>query len=281
MNESKKKPNMLLALLLSLLTSLAGGAVFGLIYGIGYYIYFLAAAEIALAVGVFVNFMKNANGKTITLAIIWCVIWTFIFNILSVVICEAIFVSKEFGISFIESYRVIMELWKTDSEIKSYMNTRVFQIAAMIILGGIVYGVYAIINRKRAQKNMQYVDNAASNAQIPSDQNTINQTDSKLTHKPNSTKNPSNISNQILTKAKEIYIVAFNDCKVALENYQEDQNHDKLKVATNAIKDKHFREMDENVREYVIIIINKFLAKDTLLDIDKNTNETLLKLINK
>ena len=147
-----KKNNIFLALLLSLLTALAGGVLFGLIYHLGYYIYFLAVIEIVLTCTVFFKFKKGENAGIIILAIIWSVVWTFIFNFLSIIISESILIAQEYGLTFIQGYTVLVELWKIEPEVSSYMSLRMIQIIAMIILGGIVYGISYLINYSRAKK---------------------------------------------------------------------------------------------------------------------------------
>ena len=268
METTQKKGNILLALLLSLLTALAGGAVFGLIYGIGYYIYLLAAAEIALAVAVFIKILKVSNGKTMTLAIIWCVLWTFIFNIVAVVLCESIWVAKELGCSLFDAYKVVLDLWKTDATIQTYMNSRVMQIAGMIILGGVVYGVSAIINNKKSKKTTINT----TEPQTPTQNKQLTRTAPVL--------NSTNISDQIVKQAKDLYVSSFNDCKEALEKFEKDQNQETLDKTKFLIQQRHLADINENVREHLIIIINKFLAKEDLSQIDRKVNLALLKMLN-
>lgn len=259
-----KKSRVLPALLLSLLTALAGGAVFGLIYGLGYYVYLLAAAEISLAVSVFLKFMKKANGKTITLSIVWCVLWTFIFNILSVVICESIWVAKEVGCSIFDAYKVVLELWKTDAEVQSYMNTRVLQIACMILIGGIVYGISALVSAKKMKRETANNSQQAQKS-IPATK-TINR--------------ESNISDEIVHKAKEVYIAAFNELKEALEKFESDKNEETLNKKKFLVKERYISNIDENVREHLIVIVNKFLAKEELSKIDRAVNLNIIKMLN-
>ena len=117
-----EKNNIILALLFSLLATIGGAAAFGLIYYIGYYIYYLTAAEIIIACNLFFKFKKPKSWKTIFLAVFWGIVWTFIFNTISVMVCESIITSKEFEISFLDSFLLLIQLWGTEPEVASYMN---------------------------------------------------------------------------------------------------------------------------------------------------------------
>ena len=266
MVEQKKKSNIFLAFLLSMLTALAGGILFGIIYGIGYYVYILAIGEIILATGVYLKFAPKTNWQNITLAIIWCVIWTFIFNLLAVVICEALFIAKELGVNFADAYKTVMELWKTDAEVKSYMNKRILEISGMILIGGIVYGIFFIVNISKAKK--------ASNNQ-PTSEVSI-QTNNLTENKPQQISNNQPSTPQ---STQQLYLEIYEECKASLLKYAKNKDQETFKLEIKEIKAKHISSLDSETKQNLTIMINKVSLKEDLPTAAKKTNELLLKMI--
>ena len=272
MFEEKKKSNILLALLLSLLTALAGGLLFGIVYGIGYYIYLLASAEIFLAGAVYLKFAPKKNFLNITFGIIWCIAWTFIFNLFAIVVCEAMFVAKELGASFSNSYRAIIELWKTDAEIKAYMNKRMLEIALMILLGGFIYLISFVVSLASAKKNKKQDNHINTNnynnppqlIKTPTQQTTTIHQEKPV------------VSNTDKQKVKDIYLSAFDECKQAVAKYAKTKDQTTFRQEIKDIKAKYISNLDISTKEEIIKIINKVLTKEDLSTLTKKTNETLL-----
>ena len=257
MENTNKKSNLFLALVLSLLTALGGAVVFGLVYAIGFYIYFLAIGEIILAYTVFFKKYKNINWKTITFAVIWTVVWTFIFNIFAILVCEAIWIAEEFNVSFSVSFNVLVELWETDPSIRGYMNKRVFEVLAMTILGGIIYGTSYIIQYKKKSKH-----NKSQSVQ------------------PISTSNQqSNTTNEIKNHENELYYSIINPCKSAIEIFTQDKNKEKFKSKILDIKTKLINPLTDNDKETIKNICYKNLSNENISTAEKNAIETLLKII--
>ena len=150
MGKENKQSNILLAFLMSTLTALAGSVVFGLIYAIGYYIYILAIAEVFLALGIFLKFY-NKNKKIVIIASIWCISCTFLFNVVAILVSESYFIAKDFSCSLLEAFKLLIELWKIDSSVQSYMNKRMLEVLVMLVLGGVVIGLI-LLSKKTRQK---------------------------------------------------------------------------------------------------------------------------------
>lgn len=265
MVEEKKKSNIFLALILSMLTALAGGILFGIIYGIGYYIYLLALGEIILATGVYFKFAQKTKWFHTTFAIVWCVVWTFVFNVFAVVVCEALFITKDFGITFIESYKTVINLWQTNAEIKAYMNARVAQIAGMILLGGIVFSIYYAVGVAKAKKARKNDPEQIENQPVE------NKKVETVVEQKAVSENKSN--------AENIYSTALNDCKTAILNYAKSKDQDAFKLEVKEIKAKHLSTLDAETKESISTLINTALSKEDINNLTKKANETLLKII--
>lgn len=257
MENTNKKSNILLALVLSLLTALAGAVVFGLVYAFGFYIYFLAIGEIILAYTVFFKKYKNINWKTITFAVIWTVVWTFIFNIFAILVCEAYWIAKEFSVSFSTAFNLLVDLWGKDISIKAYMNKRVFEVLAMTILGGIIYGTsYLIQYRKRAKFNqtqsVQPISRTTQNAPVIS---------------------------EMKTTENDIYVSLITHCKNAIETFTKDKNKENFKKEVINIKTNYIISLTDNEKETIKNICYKNLNNENISTTEKNAIETLLKII--
>lgn len=269
-----KKGNILLALLMSMLAALGGGIFFGLIYFVGYYIYLLPAAAIVLACGVFFKFYKNVNWKTMTLAIIWSVVWTFIFNIFAVLIVEAIWIAKEYSTSFSVSYSLLIELWKTEPEIKSYMNARMLQIAGMILLGGVLYGTLYTVNYFKAKKAKKAMDN--NNVSTPTANNEILTKQVKQTE---DIKTEETTKEPIKTTAEVVYSSALNECRNAILKLMQTKDQETFKKEVKEIQTKYISKLSIPDKDCLIMIINSEVNKESLSSLDKKANQTLLKII--
>ena len=276
MEQTNKKSNIFLALLLSLLTALGGGVLFGLIYAFGYSMYLLALGEIVLAVTVFFKINKNISKKTITLAIIWGVLWTFLFNVLSIVICEAIIIAKEFNATFANSYKALIELWKTNAEIKAYMNKRVLQVSAMILLGGFIYGVSYLVQYNKTKKlNQRLMNTNEQNHAVPANST------QKSSNENFTAKLAQNVEIKAhLDEENKEYNNIFNECKKAIINYAKDKDLQNFKSQLKDIKQKYLSTMSVETKEKIVKISLSKLQDVNISAIDKKSIETLLKIIN-
>jgi len=275
MDNKKENSNIVLALLISMLTSLAGGLVFGLIYGVGYYIYFLALAEIILSTNTFFKFYKKRSKGTTFLAILWGIIWTFVFNFLAIIICEAIWVANELNTSFINGYSEVIRLWRVDSDVQAYLNVRMFQILGMIILGGIVYGIYYIVNKsklKNQNQNNQKQDNQKTSTNNNQSVQPKLDDNTKVETKPvGSTDKKININ--------EIYLPIFAESKSKIVALAKTKDQEQFKKDMKDIKVSKIEVLDTNTKEALKDLINKLLTRDNMSQIDKKTNEALLKIL--
>ncbi len=264
MEKMNKKPNVLLALLLSLLTALAGGLIFGLIYASGYYVYLLALAEIILSCTVFLKQFSNINKKTIAGAIFWTVIWTFVFNISAIVVCEAYWIAQEFNIKFTQAINVLTETWLIDAEIQNYMNTRALQVAGMILLGGIVYGIYYLVNQKKNKK---------VESPTPSMQSSANQSATNLNQQENTSVNSKDYE---ITLKYELIVA---ECKDSLIKYAQDMNPDSFRSEILEIKQRLITPLSEDQKQK----LNKHCLNqqnvENLSTLDKKAIETILKML--
>ena len=255
-----KKSNVGLALLLSFLTTLVGSMVFGLVYAIGYYIYFLAVAEIMLACNVFLKKSK-ANKKNIALAIIWTVVWTFIFNLLAIIICEIYWIASEFNINFSSAFKTLIDAWKVNPELKSYMNTRVLQVAGMIVLGCAIYGTYYIIQLNKNLKHNHTVENNVQTTNTSSTEQT-----------------KSEIINKDINSEKQHLLIS--DCKKALLNYSKDANNETLKNEITKIKENHISHMSEDEKQKLIEQLSNKQKEENLSKLEEKAIKMLLKILN-
>ena len=272
-----KKNNIFLALLLSLLTALAGGVLFGLIYHLGYYIYFLAVIEIVLTCTVFFKFKKAENAGIIILAIIWSVVWTFIFNFLSIIISESILIAQEYGLTFIQGYTVLVELWKIEPEVSSYMNLRMIQIIAMIILGGIVYGISYLVNYSRAKK---YKKNTEIFLQNTNSGNAETYQPSTYTpYQPTTTQTTPKQSIDA-EELKATYFKIFEDCKKAFNIYLEDKNKNAFKEKLSYIEISYLNKLSDEEKNIIKINLEKKLSNQATTEDDKKIAKLLLSLFN-
>ena len=263
MVEQQKRSNIFIALLLSFLTALAGGILFGIIYGLGYYIYLLALVEIVLAVSMYLNFAERKCQAVVT-ATIWSMIWTFLFNILAVGICEALFLAIDFGMSFTDALNTVVELWKTNAEVRTYVNNRIFEIFDTIIIGGIVYGIYFIAKfskEKKANKQNEKVQH---------------RTQANIIDKTTKTTTSVEVSNHL--DATQIYLEAYKDCRSAIIRYTKSKDLKSFTETLKKIKTKHNANIDNETKQEIIELISKISSKDDLSALAKKTNETLLKI---
>lgn len=264
MEKVNTKSNIFLALFLSFLTAIAGALVFGFIYAIGYYVYFLAIGEIILACVVFLKFCQKPNWKTITFAIIWSLAWTFLFNVLAIVVCESYFVASEYNVSFQDSLNTIIKAWKTDAEIKSYMNTRVGQVAGMIALGGFVYGIYFISQIKRNKKTQTA--------------NQINLQNANVNIVSNPTKNSFELPKTKESPAIQTYNTVMNELKKSIAKFAQDKNQEALKLQIMNVKQKLIAPLATNEKQEIVLhTLEQQQKKNT--PIEKRAMTTLLKML--
>lgn len=255
-----QKNNIVLALLLSLITTIGGAVLFGLIYYIGYYIYYLTAAEIILACAVFFKFKEPKNWKIILLSILWGFVWSFVFNALAVIICEAIMISKEFTMSFADSYYALIELWKLEPEVTTYMNTRMIQIAAIMFISGLLFGTMYIVKLSKQIKL-----NKEQNAKIETSTYYTQIQEQPTQPNPN--------------KLKEIYLNMLEACKSTYLIYLKDKNKLSFKENLVNIEQKYIQKL--SIEEKNIIktnLENKLTKTETSVD-DKNIAKILLSII--
>lgn len=278
--ENSKKPNLFLALLLSLLASLAGAIVFGLIYAVGYYVYLLAIAEIILACKVFNKFYPKKHWFPITFSIIWNLLLSFAFNVMSIVLCETFFLMKELNnATFAESLKLIIDSWKSVSEVTTYMNTRVIQVAAMIIIGGIVYGVYCLIHNK---KNKQEPQPLPYKTQIQE----LKETVKNIEHQSQQASTPqSAIVNENVetennsTKAINYYFI-IEKIREALKVYFLDKDQEKLGLSMKKIKQEYVSQLSISEKQNVVLTAIEQQNNASLPKTEKKAIELLLKMIN-
>ena len=279
-----KKSNVFLALFLSLLTALLGAGVFGVVYGFGYYIYLLALVEIIFSVKVFLKFIQNKK-KALFGAILWSVILTLVLNVVAIVVCEAIFVAKELNVSFIESLKAVLESCKTDSEVQAYMLKRIIEIAAMIIIGGILYAIAFAISSKKAKKdkiknetpNQQFVQpQAVEQPNVKPAENLVKTKliETKETSQPVVTKEVPQTNKA--ENINEIYVSLYIKCKNAIKAYTTDK--EAFKRAGNEIKEKVSTLTPKTKQELISYIKNQSNNADkTSIKI----NQILIKLMEK
>jgi len=255
MAQKIKKTNIFLALFLSLLTAILGAGIFGLIYGFGYYIYLLSAFQIYLTCVVFLKFIKKIRWWHVLIALIWGTILSFVLSMLAVCVCEAIFISKDFSYPFVDSFKLLLELWKTDADVQAIMLDRMTQILAMILIGGAIIGIVVIISTKRQKRLI---------AQSAETQAPIKQSKKVKAEK-----------NNILDG---VYFAIYTYMKSAFDNFANTKDNETFKVDLKNIVLKYkLNNLQEPTKTELTKLINKNLEKS--VGIDKKINETILKFI--
>ena len=126
---------------------------------------------------------------------------------LAVCVCEAIFISKDFSYPFVDSFKLLLELWKTDADVKAIMLDRMTQILAMILIGGAIIGIVVIISTKRQKKLI---------AQSAETQAPIKQSKKVKAEK-----------NSILDG---VYVAIYTDMKSAFDNFANTKDNETFKV---------------------------------------------------
>ena len=256
MAQKIKKTNMFLALFLSLLTALLGAGVFGLVYGLGYYIYLLSAFQIYLTCVVFLKFVKNIRWWHVLIALIWSTILSFVFSMLAICVCEAIFISKDFNYSFVDSFNLLLDLWKTDADVKALMMDRMTQILAMILIGGAIIGLVVIISTKRQKKLIMQATEISVSSKQP-------------------TKKVKKSKNNIL---EGVYSAIYTDMQSTFNNFAKTKDNETFKAdLKNVVLKYKLNNLQEPTKTELTKLINKKLEK--AVGIDKKINETILKFI--
>lgn len=155
MEEKKKNLNTVKALIFSLLTSLGGAVVFGIVYGIGYYVFIIPILEVILAIYVYHKFAKY-NWANIIISIIWCIGFVLLFNVLSIIVCETIFIATEYGLPFFTSLSMFFEMIGYSKDVADAFWETVFQASAITLFGAVIAGVYYgfnFVRNKNYEKN--------------------------------------------------------------------------------------------------------------------------------
>jgi len=256
MTQKIKKTNIFLALFLSLLTAILGAGVFGLVYGFGCYIYLLSAFQIYLTCVVFLKFIKNIRWWHVVIALIWSTILSFVFSVLAVCVCEAIFISKDFSYLFVDSFKLWLDLWKTDADVQAIMMEIMTQILAMILLGGVVIGVSIVASTKMRKKSLSQTTETRIITKQPSKKKTRNQ-------------------KNIL---EGVYSAIHTDMHLAFDKFTKSKDNETFKVdLKNVVLKYKLNNLQEPTKTELTKLINKKLEKST--GIDKKINETILKFI--
>lgn len=258
-----KRNNIFLALLMCFLVCLGGGAVFGLVYHIGYYIYLLSAGIIVLACTVYFKFADKEKKYNIVIAILVSIFLSIVFEMLGIFIVECLDIAGAYDIPFNDSFLVLVDLWKTNSEVATYMNTRVFEVVAMIVIGGGVYLLIHLLNRRKARKQLEQnaieTELQSENVENVKEENKVN-TSSKT------------------VSVAIVYNNLFSKCTEAYKNYAQTKNQEEFKQALAEMK-KSIVLTDETKQELIKLIEEN--SKNQTSKQDIAVNKILLKLLNK
>ena len=289
--EKTKKTNIFLALLLSFLTSLLGAVVFGVVYALGYYIYLLAILEIVISCKVFLKFCSKKNFTSIFFALIWTILLVFIFNVASILVCETFFLMKDYpNESFINVFKLLLESWKDVEKVRTFINTRVIEVAAMIVVGGIVYGLASLIHNKKNRKSPQIkpfqseinklkhsANEIKNNENLSYSPTQQKQTEEKKEDKIIEDKSQSNTSSE--TKAINYYYI-IEKCREALKVYTADKDMEKLTESMNNIKRIYVSSLSIPEKQSVVAKAVEQQNNPNLPKIERKAIEILLKMIN-
>ena len=261
--EETKKSNIFLALLLSLLTAFAGSLLFGLIYMLGYYIYLLSAAIIILSSAVFLKFCKN-NKKNLFFSLLWGTIWTFAFNVLLIVVCEGIVLASTYNVSFEIGFKAVIELWKTNPEFQVFMNARLIEVGALILFGGIVYGILYLVRNRKKKSNPD---------QTPSQKETKHKTSNKNNPTQKKGTSANTPKNQIIEK----YDFILSLCKESVKKFSQNKDAEEFKQAVVNIKDNHLGKLTAIEKQTIFLLaVNQYDTETSTLE--KKALETLMKI---
>ena len=254
-----QKNNLGLALSLSMLIALGGAVVFGIVYAIGYYIYLLAIMEIILACTVFLLYKPATKWTIVVFAIVWSFVWAFAFNIMSVVVCEAIAVADELNVSLSQGIKLVMDYWKNNAEVAAYMNGRVGQILAMIFLGGAVYGGYYIANIIKAKRVAQ--------------QGTTKTTQSIATEAK------SVGEEEKVATSNNVYTDIYEACRKVVQEYQKDKNVAVFNENVAKLKTQYVAKLNDIEKSMIKTKLEKKMATEGITIEDKNIVKILLAII--
>ncbi len=250
-----KKNNLGLALILSMLAALAGAVVFGIVYAIGFYIYLLAIMEIILACTVFLIYKPATKWTIVVFAIVWSFVWSFAFNIMAVVVCEAIAVANELHLSLSQSIKLVMDAWKNNADVAAYMNTRVGQILAMIFIGGVAYGGYFIANIIKAKKQGR-----------------------QAKQQPEKVADAPKIENAPETKTNT-FLSIFESCRKAYQIYQNNKNVELFNQNMNKIKSVFVEKLSDVEKSIMIAKCEKKMAESDATEEDVKVAKIVLTIM--
>lgn len=261
------------ALLFSIVMCVFGGAIFGLIYYFGYFWAWLSVIEIILASAVFFKFINNPKWYHLLICVIWCTAWAFVFNFLSVFLCEVIRCALQNSISFKHSFIAVLESWKYDVDFEKYIIERLIQIGTLTGFGtlvGLIYTSAMYVTKKRNSNN-----NTNTNAEPIKNINTNN---SVVIAEPvvvgagadffsaNSTSEYLNVYNRVLKLCKDILV-----------DFYDDNDQDLLDRKIERINERIMSLQSAATKQLINTYAKKELNKD-LPKIDRKANEIILKL---
>lgn len=263
-----KKNNILLALLMSFVFSVLGGVIFGLIYQMGYYLYVLPIAIVCLACIMYFKYADKSKKYNVAIAVISSIIFSIIFMYISILIVEAGIIAKEYKISLTDSFKVLLELFKTDQQSRDYLIRRIVEITVMMFVGGAIYIILYFIESKN-QKNIKQKQNGEN-----SDENT----------KDNQSvfaeiKNKNDITNPPKVRAIEVeYSNLYNKCSDAYNKYIKNKNQEEFKQELLNIKKNimYTQQIKKHLIEYAELKNSQLSDKN-----DIAVNKLMLKLLNK
>ncbi len=229
----------------SFLVCMAEAIVFAIVYAIGYFAYIVPIAGVLFAMIIFQKFSKN-TWQNILINFAWCLLWTLGFNLVSVLVVNALSL-YELGYSFFTAFPVMITLIQTDLEIRQFIVEMIVK-SSLITIGCAIVGLIYFMSSYFAQKKKGDADS-------------------------------SNAENSNAKTMDIVYFNLFSSTKHSYERFKEDNNKELLKADIEKLSTTYLVKLSDEDKKSMLDRVQSELLKENLEDADKKTLEILQKML--
>lgn len=228
----------------SFLVCLAEAIVYAIVYALGYYAYIIPIAGVLFAMIVFHKFSKD-TWQSVLVNFFWCILWTIAFNIVAVLVANALSLC-ELGYTIFTAFPAMITLLQTEPEALSIVVNAIITSTLITVFCGVIGLVYFIINNKNKKKNAN---------------------------------NETGTTNADSDRIDVIYFRLYSSAKQSIEKYNEGKDKEVFKAEIGKLKEG-IANMPIDTRNAIQTKIEQEAQKENLTDTDKKIFEVLNNLIN-
>lgn len=258
----QKNSRMFLALLFSFLITMLFGVGFGVLYYFGYIVWGVSIG-VFLAGMAFLKYVRIPKWYHVFIAVIWCTLWSLVFNFVFGFGAIVLSVSNMTGVSLGETFNSIMQLIATDPTYYELIINVIIEIVGVTGLGSQISAIYLIVAAIKKYKNSQIgvtpetVENSFKSVQ------------------------PAVVTPVQVETAQyiNVYNQAYKICKDSLLTYLNYGGQEAFRLNIQTIRQNIFAPQSEATKQLLYTHINKILSQENLAKAERRVNEILIKLL--